>query len=628
MKGKIIMGKKLFLFGISMLLLLFISACGSSGGSGSSSGGGNDSASGTYSISGVVTEGNAIVNTDLSGIAAAGDGLPGVTMTLGGDASDTKITGPGGTYTFTGLGNGTYTVTPSMTGRNFNDVSTVIPINGVAALVNFEATADGLGGYGGISGSVYYVESTTTTSVANKKVNQPTTANPVPSGMAGVTITLYAGAAGASSALNGAGSLGTTLTDGAGNYSFTGLPVGYYYVTASKPGYDPIDPSETLYVNNDIQHADFDAYTPEFLQSDLEGTWAFNILKAGGGYGGSAEDGWTRGTAVINAAGVVTMTCSNSDSSVCTLGTMTWTIGANGVITLVGDSEAHLTMTANKNFIAGTMTGSGSDSQLLILQKMVTGTAYGNADLWKKNFVYHGMSVGATNGWAHGSGSTDAAGTVTMGTPTTSSDEVATLPSGLSMSVSSVGYVTISGYPTFQGFLSDDRKTIVGTLTTGTSYQLIIIQVIGQKFLPSAPPLEEASSILGFLNIKPLCLPEPMPWGYYKGHMLAAFDGSDAASVINVSAIYDFWAHYSTILDGLGTVYSKQWVTSSGLTIPDSSTSVGYISEYGTITITSDPTSNGQMSHDGLFIVNTQTSDGFSMLSVGMRGVYDTTEPD
>jgi len=68
----------------------------------------------TYSISGAVS----------------GDTASGVTMTLSGAASATTTTASNGTYTFSGLANGSYTVTPSKSGYVFNPASRSVSISG------------------------------------------------------------------------------------------------------------------------------------------------------------------------------------------------------------------------------------------------------------------------------------------------------------------------------------------------------------------------------------------------------------------------------------------------------------------------------------------------------------------
>ena len=84
----------------------------------------------TYSISGTV-----------SGAVTSG-----VTMSLTGTSSATATTGTGGTYSFSGLANGSYTVTPSLSGYTFSPASTAVTVNGANQTgINFTATAAGGG---------------------------------------------------------------------------------------------------------------------------------------------------------------------------------------------------------------------------------------------------------------------------------------------------------------------------------------------------------------------------------------------------------------------------------------------------------------------------------------------------
>ena len=80
---------------------LVLSACG--GGAGP-----------TYAISGSV-----------SGAVA-----PGVTVALSGASTTTTTTGPSGTYSFSGVGNGAYTVTPSLAGYTFSPATQTVTVAG------------------------------------------------------------------------------------------------------------------------------------------------------------------------------------------------------------------------------------------------------------------------------------------------------------------------------------------------------------------------------------------------------------------------------------------------------------------------------------------------------------------
>ncbi|MBI4915136.1 MAG: PPC domain-containing protein, partial [Acidobacteria bacterium] len=141
------------------------------------------SAAPTYSISGTV-----------SGAIAAG-----VTINLTGAATASTTTAADGTYSFSSLANGSYTVTPSRSGYTFSPTSTAVTISGANQTgKNFVATAV----------ATYSISGTVSGAIAT-----------------GVTVNL-----------TGAGT-GSTTTDGSGNYAFSGLANGSYTVTPSLSGY-------------------------------------------------------------------------------------------------------------------------------------------------------------------------------------------------------------------------------------------------------------------------------------------------------------------------------------------------------------------------------------------------------
>lgn len=111
------MFKDLWKLGILVMFLVALAACGGDGG------GAADSVP-TYSISGTVT------------------GATGVTITLTGQATGTTTTDGSGNYSFSGLMNGNYTVTPSLSGYTFTPTSRAVAVN-VAneSGINFAATA-------------------------------------------------------------------------------------------------------------------------------------------------------------------------------------------------------------------------------------------------------------------------------------------------------------------------------------------------------------------------------------------------------------------------------------------------------------------------------------------------------
>ena len=190
------MKNKLFSASMILFLLLSISACTKS----------DDPAvagTDTFSISGKVTAG------------AGGPGIAGVTMTLVPDGENpatevvsgakttkrfaativpatTTTTDSNGNYTFSGLGNGTYTVIPQSDSYWFNDVSTVTIINGANKPNTNFLGATGDTTYS-ISGTIWFLgivaPSGDITGQAGGIVN-PSTSTPAVTGLPGVTVEL------------------------------------------------------------------------------------------------------------------------------------------------------------------------------------------------------------------------------------------------------------------------------------------------------------------------------------------------------------------------------------------------------------------------------------------------------
>jgi hypothetical protein len=198
----------------------------------------------TYTISGTVT----------------GDVLAGVTITVLYDSvlGDTT-TNTSGNYTFSGLINGTYTVTPSKAGYTFSPSSTpviisdadVTGVNFTAfgacctwanvitkydAYVNGQATwADVIDCY------LEYLECSSTFSISGTVTGDI---------QAGVTMTL-----------SGDIPATTTTTDSSGNYTFSGLSNGTYTVTPSKTNYTFTPSSTPVIISGaDVPGVDFVAF--------------------------------------------------------------------------------------------------------------------------------------------------------------------------------------------------------------------------------------------------------------------------------------------------------------------------------------------------------------------------------
>jgi hypothetical protein len=133
-------------------------------------------------------------------------------VALSGSVTSSTTADALGNYTFTGLTNGTYTVTPSKSGVIFSPTSQNTTVNGSnVSGVNFTAVAQTFS----ISGN--------------------------------------ASASGASAAVALSGSAtGSTTADASGNYTFTGLSNGTYTVTPSKSGvtFNPTSQNATVNGSN------------------------------------------------------------------------------------------------------------------------------------------------------------------------------------------------------------------------------------------------------------------------------------------------------------------------------------------------------------------------------------------
>src|SRR5580693_3255549 len=137
----------------------------------------------------------------LSGTISPAAGGSGATVTLSGAASATTTANSSGAYTFKGLANGTYAISPSHTSYTFNPASQNATIQGAnVSGMNFTATAQ--------VGQTYSISG---------------------------TISPVAGGNGATVTLSGAASAATTANT-SGNYTFSGLSNGAYTVTPSRTG--------------------------------------------------------------------------------------------------------------------------------------------------------------------------------------------------------------------------------------------------------------------------------------------------------------------------------------------------------------------------------------------------------
>jgi uncharacterized protein (TIGR03437 family) len=149
---------------------------------------------------------------NLSGTISPSSASSGASVKLGGASSATVTANSSGVYTFNGLVNGTYTVTPSKSGYTFSPTSQTVTVSS-ASLTAINFTAQSVSQTWAVSGTIS------------------------PSSVGSGAIVTLSGAASA-----------TATADASGNYAFTGLGNGTYTVTPSKSGcaFSPANQSVTI----------------------------------------------------------------------------------------------------------------------------------------------------------------------------------------------------------------------------------------------------------------------------------------------------------------------------------------------------------------------------------------------
>lgn len=181
--------------------------------------------------------------------------------------------------------------------------------------------------------------------------------------------------------------------------------------------------------------------------------------------------------------------------------------------------------------------------------------------------------------WRYGEGTVDSAGTITATSETTPSGTTTPGALGSTLSVDGSGVVTLSGtsMATYNGFLSDDKKTTVGRFTDGSNYKLMVMQITGQTYTTGNVP--DRVSYLHALACGIAASTSPVP----------------------------FWLHY-TATGSSGVWTASDWVSSSTYVTNPGTTWTATIDSTGKVTINANATYHGQVSDDKTFLVGTETT--------------------
>ncbi len=370
-----------------MLFSIAVVACGG--------GGGSSSPAPTYSISGTVS----------------GNATSGVTINLSGASTATTTTATGGTYSFTGLANGSYTVTPSLTGNSFNPTSTAVTVSGANVTgKNFTATAAAatysISGSAGIAGATItlsgantgsvtagtggaytisgllagsytvtpslsgYTFAPTSASVTITNANATATtfvptAIPVPHSISGTVSPSLSGVT-----ITVTGTANATATSGTGGaYTVTGLYNGSYTLTPSKTGYtfNPVSLSSVAVSGADVSGQNFTGTANSAVQAAVSGavsgSWKQGVtLTVSGG---------ASGTQSSNASGNYSFTLASGQTYTLTPLLSGYTFSPTSVnVTVPPGSSTAIT---GNNFVSSPAVASNSISGTLSYAGAKTG---------------------------------------------------------------------------------------------------------------------------------------------------------------------------------------------------------------------------------------------------------------
>lgn len=401
-----------------------------------------------------------------------------------------------------------------------------------------------------------------------------------------------------------------TITDANGNYTLR-LPaalVEKYNVvlTPAKKGYTFTPARRTFDVGlKDITGVDFTAVESSvYGQADLAGTWRMNLLRTG------TENMWVRARVTIGATGVAQ--CLSYETSA-SAGDTTCPADFDLTLTVNDDTGAiiqsgayapgdggHMTMNSDKDFAAGTATA-GTNNQIVIAQKEGT-TNYSNANLASHNFVVHGMVVGQTNEWWYGAGATDSALAVTMDEEVGPTGAPSATINGVTLAVAVDGTVTLvdalgARASNFEGFLSVDKKTMVGTYTDiNGDYQLMVVQVTDGQAVANMT----GSSYNHLLGVG-----DDILWAHHDINV-SRFETSFLPDILELTFALDVMLSYNWNL-------SDNLVYTPAQRLALVSVKKLNIAPGGQTTVTNPETDaivfHGQLAFDGTFMVGTETMD-------------------
>jgi hypothetical protein len=384
----------------------------------------------------------------LSGTISPTAGGNGAIVTLNGPSSATTTANSSGAYTFKGLANGTYAISPSHTGYTFNPANQNATIQGAnVSGMNFTATAQ--------VGQTYSISG---------------------------TISPAAGGNGATVTLSGAASA-TTTANSAGNYTFSGLSNGAYTITPSRTGYTFAPASQSVTLNGaNVSAVNFTATAQVGQTYSISGT----ISPAAGGNGATVTlSGAASATTTANSSGNYTFSGLSNGAYTVTPSRTGYTFAPTSQgVTLNGANVSAVNFTATAQVgqtysISGTISPTaGGSGATVTLNGAASATTTTNA---AGNYSFTGLANGnyAVTPSLTGYSFNPTVQAVTVnGANVSAVNFTATAQQAHSAALSwTASTSTVSGYNVYRGTVNGGPYTLINlSLVTGPSYTDTTVQ--------------------------------------------------------------------------------------------------------------------------------------------------------
>jgi hypothetical protein len=196
--------------------------------------------------------------------------------------------------------------------------------------------------------------------------------------------------------------------------------------------------------------------------NDLLGTWQRHSLVTN-----SSNQGFWIYASIVNNEGSQTVhfilqNGHNLDTTYTGEGA---SMTSDGIITSASDSMAHSYLSTDKNLWVGT-TKRNDLYTLVFDQKTISGTSYSAADFQGTWQIHYLASGGQWTGWIHAVSVMDNAGS-SISYTFVKSDGHSEISSGGTTLISANGIITNDAVPTYNGFMSSDKKLMCTTMTDG-----------------------------------------------------------------------------------------------------------------------------------------------------------------